>query len=277
MKYIDSEYIDKIENKYNSGEVISRRKSIYYNGIPNTLSSKVYYVLSEHDKIEWSKCYNDPIYFMEKYLSLKLRKYQLKWINLYKNNKQIIYNISRQTGINTILSALNLHTLIFEQKNILVFSIKLDVSKEYIDIIKKYYYKLPYFLKPNILIWNNNILKFKNSKVVIYNNNVDVSEFNIYQYLDFAFNKQNILTTHISEIISKIDYKIILSSTPNGCHYYYEIYKNSILPDEHPDKNNFVSIKTYWYEVEGRDDIWKEDMIKMIGLESFNKEYNLEF
>lgn len=50
MKYIDSEYIDKIENKYNSGEVISRRKSIYYNGIPNTLSSKVYYVLSEHKK-----------------------------------------------------------------------------------------------------------------------------------------------------------------------------------------------------------------------------------
>ncbi len=277
MRYIDSEYIDKIENKYNSGEVISRRKSIYYNGIPNTLSSKVYYVLSEHDKIEWSKCYNDPIYFMEKYLSLKLRKYQLKWINLYKNNKQIIYNISRQTGINTILSALNLHTLIFEQKNILVFSIKLDVSKEYIDIIKKYYIKLPYFLKPNILNWNNNILKFKNSKVVIYNSNVDISEFNIYQYLDFAFNKQNILKNHISEIVSKIDYKIILSSTPNGRNYYYEIYKNSILPDGHPDKNNFVSIKTYWYEVEGRDDIWKEDMIKMIGLESFNKEYNLEF
>lgn len=277
MKYIDSEYIDKIENKYNSGEVISRRKSIYYKGIPNTLSSKVYYILSENDKIEWSKCYNDPIYFIENYLCVKLRKYQLEWIELYKNNKQIIYNISRQTGMNTILSALNLHTLIFEQKDILVFSVKLDVGKEYIDLIKRYYIKLPYFLKPNILNWNNNGIKFKNSKVVIYKSNVDISEFNIYQYLDFAFNKQNILKNHISEIVSKIDYKIILSSTPNGRNYYYEIYKNSILPDGHPDKNNFVSIKTYWYEVEGRDDIWKEDMIKMIGLESFNKEYNLEF
>ncbi len=277
MKYIDSEYIDKIENKYNSGEVISRRKSIYYKGILNTLSSKVYYILSENDKIEWSKCYNDPIYFIENYLCVKLRKYQLEWIELYKNNKQIIYNISRQTGMNTILSALNLHTLIFEQKDILVFSVKLDVGKEYIDLIKRYYIKLPYFLKPNILNWNNNGIKFKNSKVVIYKSNVDISEFNIYQYLDFAFNKQNILKNHISEIVSKIDYKIILSSTPNGRNYYYEIYKNSILPDGHPDKNNFVSIKTYWYEVEGRDDIWKEDMIKMIGLESFNKEYNLEF
>ncbi len=277
MKYIDSEYIDKIENKYNSSEVISRRKSIYYKGIPNTLSSKVYYILSENDKIEWSKCYNDPIYFIENYLCVKLRKYQLEWIELYKNNKQIIYNISRQTGMNTILSALNLHTLIFEQKDILVFSVKLDVGKEYIDLIKRYYIKLPYFLKPNILNWNNNGIKFKNSKVVIYKSNVDISEFNIYQYLDFAFNKQNILKNHISEIVSKIDYKIILSSTPNGRNYYYEIYKNSILPDGHPDKNNFVSIKTYWYEVEGRDDIWKEDMIKMIGLESFNKEYNLEF
>jgi hypothetical protein len=42
-------------------------------------------------------------------------------------------------------------------------------------------------------------------------------------------------------------------------------------------KNIYKTIKTYWWEVDGRDEEWKDNMIKTIGQESFNQEYDMKF
>jgi len=270
MKYINKEYVESIDSKYNSGEVISRRKSIYYKGNQYTLNDNVYYVLNNTEKIEWAKCYKDPIYFIEKYLNIKLRKYQIEWIKLYKE-QNIIYNVSRQTGINSILSALNLHSMIFNNQNIILIPCKYNIGVEFINLIKKYYMLLPYFLKPNIKTWNNKSIEFTNSKICVFNNDTNLVEYDILEYHDFAFNS-NYPKFEVD------NNKLIITSTPNGKNYFYDLYKNSILPEGHPDKNSFKSIQTYWYEVEGRDEQWRINEIKRLGsIDKFNREHNLEF
>ena len=93
--------------------------------------------------------------------------------------------------------------------------------------------------------------------------------YTICTYHDYAF------TPNPPEIND--DSKTVICSTPNGKNHFYELVKYSLLPDDHPDKNDFTTIKTYWYEVEGRDENWRQEQIKMLGIDKFNQEYNLEF
>jgi hypothetical protein len=282
MKIINKEYVDKITKDYNDGKLISRRKNIFYNNMEYTLNSNVYYCYNNEELMEYAKCYNDIVYFIETYLKIKLRKYQIEWIKLYQENKFVIYNTARQTGYNTILTAINLHDMVFKMKSIVLYSTKFNSGIEFLDIIKMYYLKLPYFLKPGIKSFNKKSIAFTtNSKIKISNINNIEKDYNNYQFIDFAFYDKNV--KDIIPLISKINKekqinKLIIQSTPNGKNYFYELYKNSILPESHPDKNIFKSIQTYWYEVEGRDEKWKEEEIKRLcSVEKFNQEYNLEF
>lgn len=280
MKYIDKEYVEKIVKDYNKGHIISRRKNIFYKGIEYTLNSNVYYVLNNEEKKEWAKCYNDKIYFIEKYLNIKLRKYQIEWIKLYDKNRFIIYNVARLTGVISIMSAIYLHQMIFENKSIYYINNKVMNHKEFVDKIKIYYLRLPYYLKPSIVVLNSKKIVFNNS--AIFNttkDNIDVN-YDEYNISDFAHNDK--LYQYYKDIMpivsTKQNSRLIITSTPNGKNYFYDLYKNSILPDGHPDKNGFKSIQTFWSEVEGRDENWKQEEIKRLGSEDiFNQEHNLEF
>jgi len=278
MKYIDKEYVEKIVKYYNDGKVISRRKNIFYKGIENTLNANVYYVLNDYEKSEYAKCYNDIIYFIEQYLHIKLRSYQKEWIKLYQDNRFIIYNVARQTGYNTIISAVYLHNMIFHYKKIFHLSKKQLSSVEIINNIKMYYYKLPYFLKPSINLTNKTMILFTNGGTI--NTKNSYTNYDSYTLQDYAHDEQlhEQFINFIPQVCASNNKKIILTSTPNGKNYFYDLYKNSVLKDEHPDKNNFKSIQTYWYEVEGRDLKWKDEEIKRLGSkEKFDQEHDLEF
>lgn len=280
MRYIDKEYVENTDKRYNEGNEISRRKAIYYNGIQGTLNKNVYYVLNHREKIEWAKCYSNIEYFIETYLNIKLRTYQKEWVKLYSENRFSIYNVARQTGYISIMSAIMLHDMIFNNKKILLVQYKLSNAVEIIDKITFYYLSIPYFLKPNLFNKSQKNIKFNNSEISISSvSNIISTNYDVYQYLDaadnFHFEKQ------FADIIPKLatvsDNKVILTSTPNGQNNYYKLWKNSQLPEDHPEKNAFKTINTYWYEVDNRDLKWKEDEIKRIGLDSFNKNHELLF
>ena len=278
MKYIDKEYVEDIVRDYNNGKKISRRKNIFYKGIENTLHADVYYVLNDYEKSEYAKCYSDVAYFIEQYLHIKLRPYQKNWIDLYQTNRFIIYNIARQTGYNTIISAIYLHQMIFHYKKIYHISKYQSSNNEIFNNIKMFYYKLPYFLKPSINLLNKELIWFTNGgKIDMKNSYNNYDSFNLH---DFAHDEK--LYEKYKEIISQVsisnNQKVIITTTPNGKNYFYELYKNSVLKDGHPDKNGFKTIQTFWWEVEGRDENWKQEEIKRLGSkEAFDQEYNLEF
>lgn len=283
IKYINREYVDKIDQMYDSGIEIPRRQSIYYSSMKGTLNKDVYYVMDYDEKVEYAKSYNDPIYFIEKYLKIKLRPYQKEWCKLYNENRFIIYNTSRQTGINTILSALELHSMIFHSKTTCMLSNKLCNAREYLDLVKEYYLMIPYFLKSSVLMWNGDMIRLSNYSCLKVSSSSSIfigQNYDNYIILDFAFHKN---MNHIYHLLFPLvnalrNSKLIIASTPNGNNLYYDLYRCSILPDGHPDKNVFKSIQTFWYEIPSRDNKWREEMIYMLGSkEAFEREYELRF
>ena len=82
---------------------------------------------------------------IEKYLNIKLRKYQIEWIKLYNENRFIIYNVARLTGVISIMSAIYLHQMIFENKSIYYINNRVMNHEEFVNKIKIYYFYLSKF------------------------------------------------------------------------------------------------------------------------------------
>jgi len=94
-------------------------------------------------RIETKKCMEDPVYFMRKYVKIQhphrgtvpfdLYPFQADVLTELRDHRLNIILKSRQLGITTLISAYSLWMMIFNKdKNILVISIKQEVSKEII-------------------------------------------------------------------------------------------------------------------------------------------------
>jgi hypothetical protein len=70
--------------------------------------------------------------------------------------------------------------------------------------------------------------------------------------------------------------KLIMASTPNGLNHYYEFWEGSSL---RKGTNNFHSFFVTWDMVPGRDEAWKEQILKSTNYnyEKFDQEYNVQF
>lgn len=272
MKYISTEKINNILKKINSGNKIKRSERFFYQGDTNLLNNDYPYLYTEEEILEYSKCYSDPIYFIEKYCKFNLRSYQLNWIRKYLENRFIIYITSRQVGISQVKSLINLWEMTFHKKNTLLISNKLDTSVEHINKIKKFYLMLPYFLKARVINWSIQNIRFKNSGIEVKTKFND-EEIEKYDNIDFieAFHipirKQKLLIDLLPKITNRKHTRLNIIGQP----ILGPLYQLS-------DSNVFCVIRTYWWEVEGRDEKWKEEQIKMIGSrEAFDREYNLSF
>lgn len=72
--------------------------------------------------------------------------------------------------------------------------------------------------------------------------------------------------------------KIIISSVPNGNNFFHKLVIDSERMDGDPLKNNFKTKRIYWWMVDGRDEKWKEIMIKYLGDKKlFDREFDLSF
>ena len=283
LRTINTEEINKLIERYNRGEKITRTENIFHQNQIGTLNSKFAFTHTHTELQEYVKCANSITYFIEQYTGIKLRKYQVEWIETFNTKRFIINMVSRQCGNNTIYSLILLHYMIFNiDKKISIISYKGQMSVELINLIYKAYLKIPYFLKPAILSNSKNSIKFNNGSQVkkIYNT---YEKSDIVFYLDFAFINPKVLSKIYVEstidIVSNKDTKMIITSTPNGKNILKNIVEDSERKEGDPMKNLFVTTRTYWWEVEGRDQQWKQDRINDMGgnIDWFNQEYDLKF
>ena len=85
---------------------------------------------------------------------VKLRDYQVEYLNHLEHHRLSILLSARQAG-KTVTSALfMLHYICFNvDKNALVVANKFKTAKEVLDKAKKIFFELPYFIKPGIYKW----------------------------------------------------------------------------------------------------------------------------
>lgn len=290
---ITTETINKILTKYNKGKGLTRKEKFFYQNIEGTISGNYDFVFTNEELNEYTKCSNDILYFIEKYLKrrdtktgdikpIKLFTYQKDILKEYNENRFLILCTSRQVGISTLMCIIHLHIMIFNSdKKILNINNKLCNGVEKIDRIKELYLNLPYFLKPGVLSWNKKQIKFNNNSEIKTASDI-LQTFDICHIDNFAHIPPNIINPIYYKLISSVssnpNSRITISSSPNGTNLFYDLYEKSQRKTGDPEKNIFKSISVYWWEVPGRDQRWKEEKIKMLGSkERFEQEYNNQF
>jgi len=190
---------------------------------------------------------------------------------------------------NTIMTSLTLlHYICFNvEKNVLLVANKGDTSKEVMNKMKEIYVRLPFFMQPGIENWAVNSVSFDNDCYIqaIATTSTPAIGFTIdFLYIDeFAHIPPNIATLFWKSVIPTMDAvktsKMVITSTPNGMNLFYDVYTAA-----EKNLNGYTPIKTYWHEVPGRDDIWRDDKVAELGngnmdlgFELFNQEYDLQF
>jgi hypothetical protein len=272
--------LEKILEKYEIGEKITRKeKENFYQGNYNLRNSNVKYSLNFEELKEYSICYNSIEYFAEKYCKITLRDYQKQALKNYKDNRFNIWLKSRQIGSTVVTAIFILYEAIFHGKYSVILTNKKCTSIEILNKIKRIYENIPFFLQKGLLSYNNSKISMENGgEISIIGKSIDTElgssrKIDILFIDEAAYIEWKYYKDLIPTISSYKDSKIILNSTPNGFNEFYDMVKLS-----ESGKSVFNLMKTYWWEVEGRDEYWKNEEIKKLGsLKQFLQEYELNF
>jgi hypothetical protein len=164
---------------------------------------------------------------------------------------------------NTVSSAIYiLHYMLFNNnKNILIAANKGDTAIEILDKCKDIYLGLPFFLQKGITVWNQKTIKFENgskSKAFTMTATSSIGQSADLVYLDeFAYIPETIANAFYKSIqptlVAIENSKMIITSTPNGMNLFYKLLTDAEREDGDPLKNNFASMRVYWYQVPGRN------------------------
>ena len=274
-----------------------------YQGNQNLRSANEKIVYTPEMKKEFIRCYSDIIHFGEEYchiitidegkVKIKFWDFQKKMIKAmydppeYRNvegqmekKKFLIVLSPRQVGKTTVSAVYLTHYAIFnEHKTIAILANKEKTALEILSRIKMIYEGLPLWLQPGIVDggWNKQSITLGNGSRIIATSTASsaIRGYTINSlFLDeFAFVPPQIAEEFMNSVYPTVSSgktsKIIIVSTPNGMNHFYNIWIDAIR-----GKNSYFPVKINWWEVPGRDDNFKKEIIRNQGITSWNQEYN---
>jgi len=264
---------------------------IGYRGNKNLRKSGLTQKWTKRQLIEWKKCHDDPIYFIKKYVKIvhidhgivpfELWDFQEKLINDLHNNRFVVGCWSRQSGKSSTIAAYMLHYVLFNSnKTCAILANKAAGAREILGRIQMAYELLPFWMKMGVEDWNKGNFNLENGSSIIASatSSSAIRGLSISFLLldEFAFVPKNIAEDFFRSVYPTIssgkESKIAVISTPYGMNHFYKLWNEALT-----GVNGYVSNRAYWHQVPGRDDVWKAETIRNIGLEAFDQEFAIEF
>jgi hypothetical protein len=262
----------------------------FHDGDPELKRANILWEYTNEEILEIQKCARDVTYF-SKYCQvmmdhgldyIKLRDYQTSVLKEYQANRFNVFLAPRQVGKSIMSGVMLVWYLLFNHdKNAMLLANIGATAEELMGKIKEIIRGLPWFLKPGIVVNNVMSLKFDNGCRAIAKTTTKTSAIGFtihFLYMDeFAHIHSNFIesffrSTYPTVSSSKVS-RIIITSTPNGQNKFWEIYQGAMTGD-----NTFNPIRVDWWQVPGRDEIWKKEEIANLGSEElFNQEYGNQF
>lgn len=262
-----------------------------YLGNPNLKPAGTKHNYTETELEEYVKCSNDPEYFIENYIKVvhvdlgvvpfHLYDFQKTMVNTIHENRFSIFCTPRQVGKSTTVISYFLWYILFnEDVNIAVLANKGSLARDILSRLQLAYENLPSFLQQGVLIWNKGNIELENgSKIIAASTSSSAirgGSYNMILLDEFAFVPPNIADEFMASVYPTISSgtstKIVVVSTPNGLNHFYKMWE-----DARDKRNNYVPVEVHWRDVPGRDDNWKEETIRNIGIERWAQEFEGEF
>jgi hypothetical protein len=262
-----------------------------YLGNRNLKRRDVSLEFSQEEVREYLRCARDVEYFCSNYVKIvhvdrglvqfKPYEYQKKMFEVFDDNRYSICKMPRQVGKTTGVVGYLLHKVLFnESYNVAVLANKEKQSREILSRVQLAYEWLPKWLQQGIIEWNKSFVELENgSKIYAASTSSSAIRGQAYNmiYLDeFAFVPRNIQDQFFASVVPTISSgkttKIIITSTPNGMDLFYKVWTDS----EH-GRNTYARVDVHWSDVPGRDEAWKEEMIRNTSVDQFRQEFECEF
>ena len=122
---------------------------------------------------EYIKCAQDPIYFIENYVTIihvdrgvipfKLYPFQRDMIKSVHENRRVVGRIGRQSGKSQTTIAYILWSSIFnDTQNIVILANKGSLARDLLDRYQRSYENLPQWLQQGVVVWNKGNIELEN-------------------------------------------------------------------------------------------------------------------
>ena len=262
-----------------------------YLGNPNLKKVNTPQEFSKKQILEYQKCANDPIYFMETYIRIvslddglvpfKMYDFQRHIVRTIHDNRFTICKLPRQSGKSTTTVSYLLHYALFNpNSNIAILANKSSTARDILSRVQLAYENLPKWMQQGVINWNKGNIELENKSVIVAaatsSSAIRGGSYNIIFLDEFAFVPANIAEQFFSAVYPTISSgqktKMIIVSTPYGMNQFYKLWT-----DAENNRNDYVPIEVHWSEVPGRDEAWKDATIRNTSPEQFQQEFECEF
>lgn len=265
-----------------------------YKGIKELRGHNEVVEMTKEQLEEYVECSQSCFYFSKYfyiiqdeigYAPIELRDYQIKELEVLeaevpdKNNRIIMQG--RQTGKTTLATVYILWLALFKQdKEIAILANMESQALEILSRIQLAYYKLPMWLQQGVNParggWSKKCIGLDNgTKIFAAASSSSTIRGRTVDYMlvdEFAHLEPGIAQAFMASVFptqaSRTDAKLILISTPLGMNHFYDIWEKAVN-----GLNSFIPLKIQWWEVEGRDEAWKEKIIRDTSPQQFAQEY----
>ena len=262
-----------------------------YLGNPNLKRANVQQNWTKKQLLEYSKCMEDPLYFIQNYVKIvsldeglipfKMYPFQKEMVGTFHNNRFTICKLPRQSGKSTVMISYLLHYALFNPSvNIAILANKAATARDLLSRLQLAYEHLPHWLQQGVMSWNKGSLELENGSKILASSTsasaVRGGSYNIIFLDEFAYVPSNVAEQFFSSVYPTISSgqstKVMLVSTPHGMNMFYKIWT-----DAEEKRNSYIPIEVHWSEVPGRDEKWKKETIANTSEQQFNTEFECEF
>jgi hypothetical protein len=262
-----------------------------YQGNPNLPREDYIHSFTQHERDEFIKCVDDPIYFATKYIKIvnvdrglmpfEMWDFQKEMLSTFHENRFSICKLPRQVGKTTTSVAYLLHYILFnEMATVAILANKSATAREIMGRLQLAFEYLPRFLQQGVKEWNKGSVELANGSRCLADStsgsSVRGKTFNVIFLDEFAFVPNNIAESFFNSTYPTISSgnttKVIIVSTPNGLNLFYKMWT---LATE--KKSDYIPIEIHWSMVPGRTQEWKEQIIRNTSEDQFRQEFECEF
>ena len=262
-----------------------------YLGNPNLKKVNTPIEFTKDQIIEYQKCAEDPIYFMETYIRIvsldeglvpfQMYDFQKHIVRTIHDNRFTICKLPRQSGKSTTTVSYLLHYALFNpNSNIAILANKSSTARDILSRVQLAYENLPKWMQQGVINWNKGNIELENKSVIVAaatsSSAIRGGSYNIIFLDEFAFVPPNIAEMFFSAVYPTISSghktKMIIVSTPYGMNQFYKLWTDAV-----EKRNDYVPIEVHWSEVPGRDEAWKDATIRNTSAEQFQQEFECEF
>ena len=261
-----------------------------YLGNPLVKRDGISQSFTEEQVSEYVKCMKDPIYFAKKYIKIISLdsglvpfvpyEYQEKMFNHFNDNRFSIILACRQSGksISTVIYIL-WYAVFHPEKTIAILANKGAVAREMLSRITLALENLPFFLQPGCKALNKGNITFANNTKIVAaatsGSSIRGLSVNLLFLDEFAFveNAAEFYASTYPVVSAGKDTKVIITSTANGVgNVFHRLYEGAVQ-----NTNEFKAFRVDWWDVPGRDQVWKDQTISNTSELQFEQEFGNSF